>query len=135
LNDTKRSLGPSVVLNFFLNGVDLGGYIAFFDSPGPNQGNRLYIGASRIQVVQNFTAWIEGDLLCDRSVGRPLRPARRPVQRRRHRRLQSGRFGRRRLVLGFYRRDHGWPGLARRDQRASALTPVIALAQNCIRSR
>jgi hypothetical protein len=38
------------------NVADLGGYIAFFDSPGPNQGNRLYTGASRIHVVQNFTA-------------------------------------------------------------------------------
>lgn len=33
---------------------------AYFDSPGPNPGNSLYSGATRIQVVQNFTGWVEG---------------------------------------------------------------------------
>jgi hypothetical protein len=119
LGETKRALGPTRLLGFFLNGVELqfavdpairGNYsafvakqwagpeahwvkrgsplgspwlkvtassagaddpdpgnvvdrislIAYFDSPGPNPGVSRYAGATRIQVVQNFTGWIEG---------------------------------------------------------------------------
>src|SRR5579863_7050119 len=42
------------------NVVDRISLIAYFDSPGPNPGNARYTGATRIQVVQNFTGWIEG---------------------------------------------------------------------------
>lgn len=42
------------------NVADLVSTIAYFDSPGPTPGNSRYAGATRIQVVQNFTGWIEG---------------------------------------------------------------------------
>src|SRR5271167_5017039 len=37
------------------NVVDKGTLIAYYDSPGPNPSVARYAGASRIQVVQNFT--------------------------------------------------------------------------------
>jgi hypothetical protein len=55
------------------NVADLGASIAYFDSPGPSPGSARYANATRINVVQNFTGWIEGksratgkmEILCD----------------------------------------------------------------------
>src|SRR5882757_885588 len=42
------------------NVLDRGSDIVYYDNPGPNPFLALYAGATRIQVVQNFTGWIDG---------------------------------------------------------------------------